>query len=232
MKKHFLFVLAFLFFILSATPIWSEKHGKETNNKIKELKTTLIQNCPYKEVYDSLQLNKKGLSLEAFKYSVNGFLELKNSEVISNDSVITIVNFDQPSNEKRMYIIDLKNSKMLFYTWTAHGRNSGTKMAVNFSNKMESKKSSLGLYITEEPYFGKNGYSLKLEGLDKTNSNAYDRGIVLHGAWYVSQAEINNSGYIGRSWGCPAVSPGLSKPIINRIKNGSCFVIYSHQLNS
>ncbi len=178
-------------------------------------------------VFDSLHLDEKGLSKEAYDYAMKGFEQLKEKGKLRNDSVVTIVDFDQPSYKKRMYIIDVKNYKILFNTWTAHGRNSGAAEAKNFSNVPESYKSSLGLYVTDMTYSGKHGYSLRLVGLEKINNNALNRAIVLHGAKYVSQETINAMGYIGRSHGCPAVPVELSKPIIDKIKDGSCFFIYN-----
>ncbi|WP_018626364.1 murein L,D-transpeptidase catalytic domain family protein [Niabella aurantiaca] len=179
-------------------------------------------------VYDSLHLDMKGLSEKAFAYALEGLEELKGEGRVLNDSIITIVDFDQPSVNKRMYILDLKNFKLLFNTWAAHGRRSGTLMATSFSNTLSSNKSSLGFYLTDEPYYGGNGYSLKLKGLEQgVNDRAMQRAIVLHGAPYVSQSSINELGYLGRSFGCPAVPVELSHSIIETIKEGSILFIYS-----
>ncbi|MBO9593473.1 MAG: murein L,D-transpeptidase catalytic domain family protein [Niabella sp.] len=182
----------------------------------------------YQLVYDSLHLDLKGLSEQAFTYALEGLEELKEEGKVLNDSVITIVDFDQPSINKRMYILDVKNYKLLFNTWAAHGRKSGTLVATSFSNTMSSNKSSLGFYLTDAPYFGGNGYSLKLKGLEPgLNDKALQRAIVLHGAPYVSQSSINELGYLGRSFGCPAVPVELSRPIIETIKDGSVLFIYN-----
>jgi hypothetical protein len=144
-----------------------------------------------------------------------------------NDSIISIIDFSQPSNKKRLFVLDLKNYKILFNTLVAHGRNTGREMASYFSNQNSSFMSSPGFYITRETYEGHNGYSLKLEGIERgINDNAYERGIVVHGAEYVSQDFVNAQGYIGRSQGCPAVPVQVSKPIINTIKDGTCLFIY------
>lgn len=219
----FLFVLVFLFF--NVTWVLSEKTTviQENSQNIQ----AIHQSSTIKDVYDSLRLDAKGLSEDAYQYAIKGFHEVAAEGLLKNDSILTIVDFDQPSYQKRMYIIDVKNYKILFNTWTAHGRNTGKEMAVNFSNQPNSYKSSLGVYVTEDTYFGNNGYSLRLIGLDKTNSNAANRAIVLHGAPYVSQSTINAMGYIGRSHGCPAVPRELTKPIIEKIKGGSCFFIYN-----
>lgn len=180
-------------------------------------------------VYDSLNLEDLGLSEEAFNYAVAGYEKLKQSGTILNDKVLSIVDFTKPSNKKRLFVIDLNNYKLLFNTYVAHGQNTGREFAKAFSNKPESHQSSLGFYVTSGTYNGSNGYSMYLKGLEKGfNSLAYERAIVMHGAPYVSEGMIRSQGYIGRSHGCPAVPEKLNKPIIEKIKNGSCFFIYSN----
>lgn len=180
-----------------------------------------------RSVYDSLQLQFSGLSKEAYEYARKGFEKLVAQGKVVNNSIISIVDFSQPSSKKRLWVIDLKNYKVLFNTWVAHGRNSGRDMATSFSNQESSYKSSPGFYVTRETYRGSHGYSLKLDGVEKgINDNAYNRAIVIHGAAYVNPALIASQGYIGRSLGCPAVPEKLATPIINTIKNGSCLFIY------
>jgi hypothetical protein len=180
-----------------------------------------------KSVYDSLHLNLKGMSQEAYEYAKKGLGKLVEEGKLLNDSIISIIDFSLPSNQKRLFVLDLKNYRVLFNTFVAHGRNTGRERAESFSNQGESYKSSPGFYITRETYEGKNGYSLKLAGLEGgINDNAYERGIVMHGAEYVSADLANAQGYIGRSQGCPAVPPQMSRPIINTIKNGTCLFIY------
>ena len=111
----------------------------------------------------------------------------------------------------------------------AHGRNSGENYTTNFSNRMGSLQTSIGLFLTEDTYFGRDGYTLRLEGLEKGfNDNARDRLIVFHGAPYVDQKFAAAAGRIGRSWGCPAVEKPLAKPIIDTIKGGSLIFSYSN----
>jgi len=180
-----------------------------------------------KSAYDSLHLNLQGLSREAYAFARQGLEKLAAQGKILNQSVISIVDFSLPSTEKRLFIIDLDQYKILFQTLVAHGRNTGRERAVSFSNAPSSFKSSPGFYITRETYQGSNGYSLKLEGMERgINDNAYERGIVIHGAEYVNEQLAQAQGYIGRSQGCPAVPETLARPIINRIKNGSLVFIY------
>jgi hypothetical protein len=180
-----------------------------------------------KSVYDSLHLNIKGLSAQAYEYAKKGFDFLQQEGKLMNDSIISIIDFSKPSSEKRLFVIDIKNYKLLFQTLVAHGRNTGRELANTFSNKASSFMSSPGFYITGSTYEGKNGYSLKLEGVESgINDNAFERGIVVHGAPYVSQDLVNAQGYIGRSQGCPAVPVQYAENIINTIKSGSCLFIF------
>jgi hypothetical protein len=182
------------------------------------------------DLYDSLRLHTLGLTREVFDMAMKGFDKLKTHGRIVNDNVISIVDFSQPSSQKRLYVIDLHQYKVVFNTLVAHGMNSGREYATEFSNAPESNKSSLGFYTTMETYQGRNGYSLRLNGVEKgINDNARNRDIVVHGADYVSDQYVNTQGFIGRSWGCPAVPEALNRRIIEKIKNGSCLFIYSPQ---
>lgn len=178
-------------------------------------------------VYDSLELDIRGLSREAFTYAKKGFDRLVEEGRLTNDSIISIIDFSKPSTEKRLFILDMRNYKVLFQTLVSHGRNSGQRFATRFSNQHSSYMSSPGFYITRETYQGRNGYSLKLEGIEPgINDNAYERGIVVHGAAYVNESIGQAQGYIGRSQGCPAVPSGMAAPVINQIRNGSLMFIY------
>ena len=179
-------------------------------------------------VFDSLKLGNFGLTRQAFEYAMKGFNYLASTGKLNNTQVISIVDFSLPSSRKRLFIIDLKNYKLLFNTYVAHGRNSGHEKATQFSNQEESYKSSLGFYITGETYNGEHGFSLKLDGKEYgINDNASSRAIVMHAAAYVDESLIRAQGYIGRSLGCPAISEKLHRPIIEKIKNGSCLFLYS-----
>jgi len=179
-------------------------------------------------LYDSLHLNELGLSRSAYNYAVKGFNFLLGSGRLNNDQLLSIVDFSLPSSQKRLFIVDFKNKKVLFNTYVSHGRNSGKIMATNFSNEPESNKSSLGFYVTGDTYIGKHGYSLRLLGEEKgINDNANSRAIVMHSAAYVSEATVRMQGFVGRSLGCPALPEDLYKPIIEKIKNGTCLFLYS-----
>jgi len=147
---------------------------------------------------------------------------------IDNKQLLTVIDYSKPSTEKRMWVFDMKNGRTLFNTWVSHGRNSGGIQAKSFSNNPGSLQSSLGVFVTEAaPYIGGNGYSLRLRGLEKgINDNAYQRSVVVHGAWYVNPDVIKKYGQIGRSWGCPAVNNAMAKSIIDTIKENTLIFAY------
>src|SRR6185436_5804429 len=177
-------------------------------------------------LYEKLGLSNAGLSESIFQKALAGYDELKKQNNLKS-SVLSIVDFTQSSNSRRLYIIDVEKSKLLLQTWVAHGRNSGDEFANSFSNAPNSYKSSVGFYVTGATYTGKHGLSLQLKGMEAgINDCAEKRAIVVHGAPYVCEDFIRRYGRLGRSQGCPAVSETLSVPIINLIKDGSCFFIY------
>ena len=142
-------------------------------------------------------------------------------------NILTVIDFTKPSTEKRLFVIDLKLKKVLFISYVAHGRNSGEKYATSFSNQEGSFKSSLGFYKTENTYYGKNGYSLVLDGLERgINDKAKERAIVMHGATYADPSTIRSCGRLGRSLGCPALPLAVSKKIIDTIKGGTLLYIH------
>ena len=210
-------------FAFSGTKVFSISKKNTTNSTL--LSGNAVSSA---KMYDSLKLNISGLSEQAFSYAVKGYEYLKSKGKIDNDNILSIVDFSRPSSQKRLFVIDLKSFKILFNTYVAHGQKSGTAMATQFSNIPESLQSSLGFYTTSSTYNGKNGYSMHLKGMENgINDKAEERAIVMHGAPYINENIIHDRGYIGRSWGCPAVPQKLNKPIIDKIKNGSCLFIFS-----
>jgi hypothetical protein len=178
------------------------------------------------DVYDSLNLEASGLSRNVFELALKGMYKLIRKGHIKQN-ILSIIDFSQPSVNKRLYVIDLDSYTLLYNTWVAHGVKSGKLAATYFSNKPASHKSSLGFYVTGETYKGSNGYSLKLLGVEKgINDYAFRRGIVMHGADYVSEEFIQSQGYIGRSYGCPAVPSDISRELIDHVKEGTCLFIY------
>ena len=178
-------------------------------------------------MYNMLSLDSLGLSQEAFKEAITGYQNLRNAGTVLNNSILSIVDFSLPSFKKRLFVLDMENGKLLFNTLVAHGRNSGKIYATKFSNRFSSFESSLGFYLTGETYFGQNGYSLRLLGMEQGyNDNAYHRGIVIHPADYVNDEISKTYGRLGRSEGCPAIPSDIHRSVIETIKNGSCFFVY------
>ena len=179
-------------------------------------------------LYDSLGLEALNLSREAYQDAVQGFLALKANGAIHNTDVLSIVDFSLPSTAKRLFVIDMQNGRLLFNTFVAHGRNSGGLMATRFSNRVNSLMSSLGFYVTGDPFIGHNGYSLHLDGVEPgINDHVYSRSIIMHPADYVSEEHIRKCGFLGRSEGCPAIPEEFDQAIIDEIKGGSCLFLYA-----
>ena len=156
---------------------------------------------------------------------------VESGEVKNDPHTLTVIDYSKPSTEKRLWVFDLDNHELLYEELVAHGQGSGDKVATAFSNTDESHQSSLGLFKTADAYVGKNGYSLRLDGLDRgVNDHARDRAIVLHGAPYVSEAFVKANGRLGRSWGCPAVSEEVARELIDHVKGGGLVFAYHPSL--
>jgi len=177
------------------------------------------------ETYNEADLQQH-FPFALFRIAMIGFYNIKDLKISDR---ITIIDYSKPSTEERFYVVDLDKKELLYKCLVAHGINTGNNLASNFSNELNSKKSSLGLFITAETYQGKHGYSLKLDGIEKDiNNNARKRAIVIHGADYVSKEFIKKHGRLGRSWGCPALPEVLSQEIIESISGGRCLFIYGN----
>ncbi len=200
--------------VISESPV--DKSASVTDSAPKAVFEQYVEGS-YKEA----GLELMGLSLETFREAVTGYHNLMSTDSLSqNKALITIVDFNQSSKNRRLWVIDLATNKVVYNTWVAHGQGSGGEFATTFSNVPNSYQSSLGFYLTQETYVGKNGLSLKLTGLDADyNSNALGRYIVVHGAAYASEGFIKANGRLGRSQGCPALPVEVTKPIIDTIKN-------------
>ena len=178
------------------------------------------------------RLGESDLPLAALKSSVNIYKRLTKEGQITNGNVITIINFNKPSHLNRLFVIDLASEKILYKSLVAHGKNSGEYYATSFSNVLNSHRSSLGFYLTGEPYMGRHGYSLMLDGLEKgINDNAKKKAVVIHGAAYVSPDYIALNGRLGRSFGCPALPLEIVSDIIDTIQGKSLFFIYCNDEN-
>lgn len=179
-------------------------------------------------LYNTFGFNKwNQINYDVFFKAYKGYLVMKSEGMISNSRYLTVIDFELSANQRRMWVFDLEKHKIVVHELVSHGRNSGEEYARSFSNQPESFKSSLGFYVTGTNYLGKNDYSLRLHGVEEGfNDNAFDRGIVMHGAEYVNSRFIRYHKRLGRSQGCPAVSQKISKWLINTIEGGSCLFIY------
>jgi hypothetical protein len=179
-------------------------------------------------IYDLMGLAAYGLERDVFFNAYKGYQYLETHGSIRKKNIVTICDYSQSSNNKRLYVIDLANSRLLFNTFVSHGRNSGNEFATSFSNHDNSNKSSLGFMVTGDTYRGKAGYCLRFNGMEAgINDRVKSRGIVLHGSRFVNEDIMSIRGVIGKSLGCPAVPFGLHMKIIDAIKGGSCFFVNS-----
>lgn len=152
----------------------------------------------------------------------------KEKRPLGNPRFWAIADFNQPSNEKRLYVFDTRE-KTVSRFFVAHGKGSdaghdGT--ADKFSNEPGSNCTSLGIYRCSETYEGGHGYSMRLDGLEESNSKARARNIVMHQANYVSEDHIEKHGVLGRSEGCFAVENSVSETLIDQLKGGSYVIAW------
>ncbi|RYU74170.1 murein L,D-transpeptidase catalytic domain family protein [Hymenobacter persicinus] len=180
------------------------------------------------QTYVQTGLTTSGLPINVYREALLGFYNLQQrGQVSAQRQVLTIIDFNRSSRLKRLWVIDVKQQRVLFHTLVAHGKNTGEEFASAFSNQNGSEMSSLGFYVTGNTYDGKHGLSLKLNGLDAGyNTNAASRSVVVHGAEYVCEEFVRAHGRLGRSQGCPALPLDQSSAIIRAIKNGT--VVYAH----
>jgi hypothetical protein len=140
---------------------------------------------------------------------------------------LAVIDFSLPSSEKRLWIFDLNEQRLLLEDLVAHGNRSGDNFATDFSNIVGSHQSSLGLFRTQESYVGRHGYSLRMDGLEPgVNDKARERAIVIHGADYVDPSWVDRQGRIGRSQGCPAVREGVVELVVDNLKGGQLLFTY------
>jgi hypothetical protein len=149
------------------------------------------------------------------------------SGVVDAPATLTIIDYSKASVEPRLWVLDLATREVLYEELVSHGQGSGGNFATKFSNTPDSHQTSIGLFVTDAPYVGRNGYSLRLDGLDRGfNDRARDRAIVMHGAPYVNTTTARSLGRLGRSHGCPAVRDAVARELIDRVKGGSLVFAY------
>lgn len=234
MRFHFLRASSIGFFILLLSMPFSmngtskpvRKKAIAGNKMATPLSTDNTLEMQAIVLYDSLQLENKGLSIKTLAYALKGYHYLQTKGLLLNQRILSICDFSQSSKKKRLYIIDVDSKKLVLNTYVAHGKNSGAEYARSFSNAPESLKSSLGFYVTANTYLGGHGLSLKIAGMERGfNDKADARNIVVHGSDYIGP-DLSSNLKAGRSYGCPAVPEKQTALVINAIKNGSCLFIY------
>ena len=171
--------------------------------------------------------HESGMSAEVLSLALRAVSCAVSSGDIRMPRTLTVIDYSLPSVDERLWVFDVATGKLLFRELVAHGRNTGENMATSFSDHLNSRQSSIGLFVTDDTYVGSNGYSLRLDGLEPGfNGHARDRAIVMHGAPYVDAALAKSQGRIGRSWGCPALREAVARDVIDAIRGGG--VIFSY----
>jgi hypothetical protein len=146
----------------------------------------------------------------------------RHGDSIRYRDLMGVADFSLPSCAPRFHLVNLADGSVQSHL-VAHGRGSDpshTGWLERFSNELHSNATSAGAYKTGSLYAGAHGRSMRLEGLDPTNSNALSRAIVVHGAWYVNEQLISRSGMLGRSQGCLAVADSSLPEITARLAPG------------
>ena len=168
-----------------------------------------------------------GPSAKVLDAAVKAYDDAIRRGVVERSGLLTIIDYTRPSIEPRLWVLDLKVGRVIFHELVAHGRGSGDNLTRAFSNLPGSLMTSLGLFVTDASYVGRNGYSLRLRGLEAgVNDRAFDRAIVVHGAPYVSREIAGQLGRLGRSLGCPAVRTDIARALIDTISGGTVFYAY------
>lgn len=222
--KHIILTVSAVFLLFSLSIHTQADNNVRTTDIVDQNSSEYI-----KSFYNKINFcHSAKLNPLVFEQAYRGYYNLKGAGKLTSDSeIITICDYTLSSNVKRLWIINLREKKVLLNTYVAHGQGTGEEFATSFSNRENSHQSSMGFYVTSDTYKGEHGLSLYLHGMDQNYNNAaYQRSIVLHGAAYVSETFIQQNQRLGRSWGCPAVANELAPEIISLIKGGTCLFSY------
>lgn len=180
----------------------------------------MAASADYRPVVESLSRVAPTLDVQVLTHAVAAMQCAVNNGATPAQR-LAVIDFSLPSSERRLWIFDLEQRRLLLEEFVAHGMKSGENLATSFSNVLGSHQSSIGLFRTAESYSGKHGYSLRMDGLEPgVNDLARERAIVIHPADYVNPAWIATQGRIGRSQGCPAVRPEVARMVVDSLKGG------------
>lgn len=215
MRPLYPFISAILMFGVITTPLKTLASSKKNSQN------QSVTQSEFNEII------AQGVPADALTMALQSYQEAVSQGKVKNKRYLTVVDFNQPSTKKRMYVIDLSTNKVIFNEYVSHGQGSGGKTPGTFSNKTGSHASELGAIVTDDVYQGKHGESLRLDGIDPENGNIRSRAIVVHPAYYATETFIEEHNQLGRSWGCFAVDPKVAPAIIDTIKGGSVIYAYS-----
>lgn len=206
-----------------------EQIDKEAEQK--EIKP--VTNKPFKVKREFIdRWLKEGVPYTALKKAV-AYLENDKKGIITNREYMTVIDYTAPSTEQRMFLLNLETGDVQ-KSLAAHGTRTGGLKAQNFnkSNKISSHKTTPGFHKFSEIYKGQHGLSYRLDGLEERNSKARDKDVVVHAAKYATTNWVKKHGWLGRSQGCPAVSPDTMRKLLNKQLSGTLlynFTILDHE---
>ena len=221
MNKEYVKIFFLLAFFMFSATVFGTEVPSFLSGKISSSETLLDS------LYSSITPGVAKPSFAVFSAGLTGYFRLFQEGKLKNTRYLSLIDFTLTSRMRRLWVIDLFSMKIIHHSLVAHGKNTGEEYAVTFSNIPNSNKSCLGFFITGSTYYGKHGLSLTLDGIEKDiNDNARKRAIVIHPAEYATNDFIDKHGRLGRSFGCPALPPSISKEIIDTIKGSSCLFIY------
>ncbi|MDB5248773.1 MAG: hypothetical protein JWQ40_3167 [Segetibacter sp.] len=230
-KTHFIKLLLGVLVCFSTHSIANNNKKRKVQNSPASKEISYSARSPNMKLladslYEVIDLANYGMEKSTFFNAYKGYRYLQNKGSVRKKNLLTICDYSQSINNKRLYVIDLVNLKVLFNTYVAHGIKSGDECASSFSNLENSNKSCLGFLITADTYNGDAGYSMRFNGMEHgINDRARSRAIVLHGSIVLSEPKKSSQETIIKSLGCPAVPYGIHSKIIDAIKGGSCFFI-------
>lgn len=226
MKKFAIALLSFSLIMPYAASAHETPQPKTTSVETvsHQHSSSIITVKPTNELYHRL-FQRREVSYSTFKQGLSAYNKTKHK----NPSRLIIVDYSKSSSKKRFFVIDMINKTMEFETYVAHAKSSGWRYASHFSNEINSSESAVGRFITaQNTYYGKNGLSVRVIGLDKgVNDNTFKRNIVIHGSHYVGEKWMRkHNGFQGRSLGCFAIPHSIYLKIIPKIKNGVVMFVH------